>query len=177
MGSAARFIVTLAVAAGLVAGALYLRSRDRSSSRHEVPAACEPPGQGEVSGQVGPHRLAIASAWYDEFLAGAYVIVLDEDAGSSCGDPGREGRHLVIWLPCGRVTPGGYEIRPRDAGSECEVPFAAVALEGGDGADLGSAASGRLEVESIAGCVRGSLEAEFPGGSRISARFAAPVCD
>lgn len=165
---------TLIAAALLVGGALWLRGRDDVLAA-PVPA-CEPRGTAAITGTVGEHVIAsIQSAWYAEFLAGAYVVVLDEGTGS-CGDPSREARHVGIWFPCGPVAPGEIAVRPRDEQTSCDTPFASVMLERGSGGDLGTASSGTVVIESTAGCVRGRFDVVFPGGTRLRGSFSAAVC-
>ncbi|HUH04866.1 MAG TPA: hypothetical protein VML75_22870 [Kofleriaceae bacterium] len=174
MGRALGIGVTLIAAAALVGVALWLRGREDVEA---APApACEPGGAATITGTVGEHVIApIQSAWYAEFLAGAYVVVMDEGPGR-CGDPSREARHVGIWFPCGRVVPGEVAVRPRDEQTSCETPFASVVLERGTGGDLGSASSGTVVIESTAGCVRGRFDVAFPGGSQLRGSFGAVVC-
>jgi hypothetical protein len=167
--------VTLTVAAALVAGALWLRQRG-GGAPVQAPV-CVPGGTATLSGTVGEHVLApIQTAWYAEFLAGAYVVVLDEGTGA-CGDPSREGRHLGIWFPCGGAVPGELPVRPRAEQVSCETPFASVVLErGAGGGDLGAALSGTVTIESVIDCVHGRFDVRFPGGSELRGSFDAVTC-
>jgi hypothetical protein len=165
---------TLLLAAALVAGALWLRGRGRSAA--PAVAACDPGGSASLEGAVGESSMApIRTAWYAEFLAGAYVVVLDEGA-STCGDPNRDARHLGLWFPCGGVSPGVFEVRPRQEQTSCATAFASVVLERGAGGDLGTATEGSVTIDDVGACLHGRFDVRFPGGSRLRGTFDAAVC-
>ncbi len=165
----------------LVGGGVWLGTR----ASDELPGpvddgrlgSCEPAGHGRVDGDVAGESVGpVEAAWYVAFLGGVYALVLDEKP-SSCGAPADEGQHLALFFPCGPLVPGTYPITRTEVeqAQACDAPFASAALEEGPRKRT-PADGGKVVIEQVGDCIRGTFEATFEGGDKMSGWFNARVC-
>jgi hypothetical protein len=106
------------------------------------------------------------------------VLVFDVPGGRCSGSEilTAGGDHIVIGSQCGLLQGGTFSIIDDDE-LECQSPVAGAFLEDADGADIGAASAGLLEITSVDGqAVRGTVTLQIEGQT-ISGAFSAERCD
>ena len=144
----------------------------------DADTSCEPEGfasgEADVLGApLGPFARAAVIITPAGASGAQLAIVLDE-ADGTCGQPGRDGRRLVVAF-CVTPTSGTYEITSGlRCGSETAATQVSALLEDADGTDRGSAI-GTLTLTHAGGCVRGSYEMMIAGAT-LAGELDAVVC-
>ena len=103
-----------------------------------------------------------------------HALVLDEVAGT-CGEIAPTGERLVL-LMCDPPEDKNYRTVTQQM-FRCPSTEVLAIVERDGGIDVAKSISGALQIESVAGCVRGSYSIMLSNLEQIDASFDAIVCE
>ncbi len=142
---------------------------------------CPAAPSGTVNGTVDAEMIdPIAAAYIRPHPTFAYLdmLVLDEDATSSCSNPNGDTGESLMFVFCDSPSVGEYEVvGPADLPTEaCPGERVVGALvESGNGADRGIGDSGTLTIESLDSCLTASFVVGLDTGN-LDGDVVAEVC-
>lgn len=144
-------------------------------------AACAEAPSGSVTGTVDAVMIDPIAAAYvrpHPTFTGMWMIMVDEDATSTCSNPdGDTGERLMFFL-CDAPAVGDYNVVALDDLPTEPCPdqrIVGALVESGNGADRGMGDSGTLTIESLDSCLRASFVVGFDTGN-LEGDVVADVC-
>ena len=154
---------------------------DAGEQADAASGSCAEAPSGSVSGTVDAVMIdPIASAYSrpHQTLAYAHILVIDEDATSSCSNPDGETGESLQFIFCDQPEVAEYDVVPPDdlPTEACPGQHVVGALvQSGNGADRGVGESGTLTIDSLDTCLSASFAVTFDHGN-LDGDLVAEVC-
>lgn len=154
---------------------------DARSQPDATSSACPEAPSGTVTGTVDAVMIDPIAAAYSRphpTIGYAHLLMIDEDANSSCTNPDGETGESLQFFFCQPPAVGEYDVVPPDGLPTEACPGQQVVgalVESGNGADRGIGESGTLTIESLDTCLRASFAVTFDQGN-FDGDVVAEVC-
>jgi len=155
-----------------------------ADAREQADAAsgsCAEAPSGTVNGTVDAVMIDPIAAAYSRphpTVAYAHLLVIDEDAASSCSNPDGETGESLSFIFCDEPEVAEYEVVPLESLPTEACPgqhMVGALVESGNGADRGLSESGTLTIESLDTCLVASFAVGFDHGN-FDGDLVAEVC-
>jgi hypothetical protein len=154
---------------------------DARAQADSAPVGCAEAPSGTVNGTVDAETIdPIAAAYARPHPTIDYVrmLVIDEDATSSCSNPDGDTGESLTFLFCDEPAVAEYDVVALEAFPDAACPgerVVGVLVESGNGADRGMGDSGTLTIESLDTCLTASFAVGFDTGN-LDGDVVADVC-